>query len=71
MDVSVTTQQLMHVRGHMVVTDGFGLYLGCMVIVMMVLGQEICSSHTVWQVFLIVLCIHTGPDATQVSIACS
>ncbi len=42
-----------------------------MIVVMVVLGQEVCASHAVWQALLIVLCVHTGPDAAQVPIACT
>ncbi len=42
-----------------------------MIVVMVVLGQEVCASHAVWQALLVVLCIHAGPDAAQVPIACT
>lgn len=42
-----------------------------MIVVMVIFGQEVCASHAVWQALLVVLCIHAGPDAAQVSIACT
>ncbi len=42
-----------------------------MIIVMVVLGQEVCACHAVRKALLVVLCIHTGPDAAQVPIACT
>ena len=42
-----------------------------MIVVMVVLGQEVCACHAVRQALLVVLCIHAGPDAAQIPIACT
>jgi hypothetical protein len=42
-----------------------------MIVVMVVLGQEVCASHAVRQILLVVLGIQAGPDAAQIPIACT